>query len=149
MKPGFILLLLAVLAGAVLPLQAALNAKLGKAVINPIYGAWLTFVVGAVGLLVYLLVARVSFSTITHATTEHWSVWTGGLLGAFYVVSLIILVPKLGTALSFGIIVAGQMSFSLLFDHYGWWGVPVEPINWTKVLGVLLIIGGVLLIRSY
>lgn len=140
---------MAVLAGAVLPLQAALNAKLGKAVVHPIYGAWITFIVGALGLLLYLLVARVSFSTIQNAYTENWSVWTGGLLGAFYVVSLIILVPKLGTALSFGLIVAGQMSFSLLFDHYGWWGVPIQPINWTKVMGVVLIIGGVLLIRSY
>jgi transporter family-2 protein len=149
MKPTLLLIVLAVLAGAVLPLQAALNARLGKAVINPLYGAWLTFIVGAVGLLIYLLLARVSFATVQNAYTEHWSVWMGGLLGAFYVVSLIILVPKLGTALSFGLIVAGQMSFSLLFDHYGWWGVPVQPINWTKIMGVVLIIGGVLLIRSY
>lgn len=149
MKPTLFFIALAVVAGAALPIQAAINAKLGKAVVNPYLGTWLTFIIGAVGLLAYLLIARVPFSTVTNAYQEHWTVWTGGLLGAFYVASLIILIPKLGTALAFGLIVAGQMGLSLVLDHYGWWGVPIQAVNWQRIAGVVLIIGGVLLLRNY
>jgi transporter family-2 protein len=149
MKAIYFLILLAVLSGAVLPIQAALNTKVGKAVGDPIYAALISFIIGSVGLLIYSLITKVEFGQITQATSLHWSVWTAGLLGAFYVAAVIILVPKIGAALTFGLVVAGQLSFSLLLDHYGLLGLPVHAINWQRTMGIILIIGGVLLIRNY
>lgn len=141
-------ILLAIVAGVMVPIQAALNVKLGKAVNDPMYGAFLAFVVGTLGLLVYLLIARVDFGNIQATTSENWPMWLGGLCGAFFVAALIILTPKLGVALTLGLTVAGQMGFSLLVDHYGWWGTPVQEINWGKIGGVALIVGGVWLVQS-
>ena len=75
-------------------------------------------------------------------------IWLGGLCGAFFVGALIILTPRLGVALTLGLTVAGQMGFSLLVDHYGWFGTPVQEINWFKIGGVALIVGGVWLVQS-
>ena len=148
MKSIYLLSFIALLSGVVLPMQAVLNAKLGKTVGDPIYGALISFIIGGLGLLIYCLIVRVDFSQITQATSLNWLIWTGGLMGAFYVVAVIILVPKIGTALTFGLVIAGQMGFSLVMDHYGWFGAPIQPISWQKVMGVLLIIGGAILLRD-
>ncbi|MBV6654997.1 MAG: DMT family transporter [Mameliella sp.] len=149
MKAIYLLLILAVLSGAVLPIQAALNAKVGKAVGDPVYAALISFVIGSVGLFIYSLATKVDLAQINQATSLHWSVWTAGLLGAFYVAAVIILVPKIGAALTFGLVVAGQLSLSLIMDHYGLMGLSVHAINWQRLVGILCIVGGVLLIRSY
>jgi transporter family-2 protein len=77
-----------------------------------------------------------------------WFDWTAGLLGAFYVSSVIILVPRIGAALTFSLVVAGQLGFSLLMDHYGMFGMGSHPVNFLRLAGLGLIVFGVLLIRS-
>lgn len=149
MKPIIGFLSIAIIAGAVLPVQASLNAKMGRAVGDPVYAALISFVVGSFGLMLYALLAKVDLSQVSNAGSMHWSVWMAGLLGAFYVASVIILVPKIGVALTFGLIVTGQLGLSLILDHYGLLGLPVHAINWQRIAGILCIIGGVLLIRSY
>lgn len=139
---------LAIAAGMVVPIQAALNVKLGKAVGDPMYGAFLAFLVGTLGLLAYVLIARVDLSQIQGTSAESWTIWLGGLCGAFFVAALIILTPRLGVALTLGLTVAGQMGFSLLVDHYGWFGTPVQVISWPKIGGVLLIVAGVWMVQS-
>ncbi|UII34711.1 DMT family transporter [Fulvivirga ulvae] len=144
-----LLMFSAVIAGTVLPIQAALNGKMGKAVGDPVYATFISFVVGSVGLFAYIMFARTDLSGITYARQVSWSVWVAGLLGAFYVASVIILAPKLGVALTFGLIVAGQLGISLAMDHFGLLGIPVHTINWQRIVGILLIVSGVVLIRNF
>ena len=132
-----------------MPVQAALNVKLGKAVGDPMYGAFLAFLVGTLGLLALILFLRVDFGQVYTATSsESWIIWLGGFCGAFFVAALIILTPQLGVALTLGLTIAGQIGFSLLVDHYGWFGLPVQEVNLSKLGGALLIIGGVWLVQS-
>lgn len=149
MKPQILYLLVAITAGALLPLQAGLNIQLGKAVHQPIFAAFASFVVGSIGLLIYLLIIKFDFSTISQASTVSPVVWVSGFLGAFYVASVIILAPKLGVALTFSLVVAGQMIISLILDHFGLMHLPVKQINWQRVAGVVFLIAGVLLIRRF
>ena len=142
-------ILLALIAGILVPVQAALNVKLGKAVGDPMYGAFLAFLVGTLGLLALILFLRVDFGQVYTATSsESWIIWLGGFCGAFFVAALIILTPQLGVALTLGLTIAGQIGFSLLVDHYGWFGLPVQEVNLSKLGGALLIIGGVWLVQS-
>lgn len=140
---------LAFIAGAVLPIQVALNAKMGKAVHDPVYAAFISFVVGSIALFIYLLLTRVELNQITNASSVHWSVWLGGVLGGFYVAAVIVLLPQIGLALTFGLVVAGQLILSLFLDHFGLMGVPVHHINWQRIVGIVLIITGVVIIRKY
>ena len=141
--------LLAILAGAVLPVQAALNGKMGKAVGDPVYAAFISFVVGSIGLFLYLLATKTELSAISDAKGVDWSVWSAGILGAFYVACVIILAPQLGVALTFGLVITGQLAISLIIDHYGLLGIPVHTLNWQRIVGVLLVVGGVILIRKF
>lgn len=149
MKQQLICILFAILAGAVLPLQAGLNIQLGKSVHQPIFAAFASFLIGTIGLLIYLFVIKFDFASISNSKEVSPWVWTAGLLGAFYVAAVIILAPKLGTALTFSLVVAGQMAVSLVFDHYGLLGLPVKQINWQRLLGVAFLVAGVLLIRRF
>lgn len=145
----FVFLLVALVAGALLPFQAGLNAELGRAVKSPVYAALISFLVGTAGLILYLLAVRTDWSQWTEARNLSWYYWVGGLIGAFYVAAVIILAPKLGTALTFGLTVAGQMAVSLVLDHYGLLGLPENPVNWVRVLAIALIVGGVVMLRVY
>lgn len=143
-----LLLALMVLAGGMmLPVQAGMNARLGKGLSSPIWAAAVSFLVGAVGLVLYSFASRQQPEWGGIKSLPAW-VWIGGLLGAFYVTVSLIALPRLGAAFTFGLIVAGQLTISLLLDHFGILVHEVHPINWWRLLGVALIIGGVLLIRS-
>ncbi|GAB5473083.1 MAG: DMT family transporter [Maribacter sp.] len=149
MKSQLFFILLAIVAGAVLPIQAGLNVQLGKSVHQPIFAAFASFLIGTLGLLIYLFILKFDFSTIAQTKTVSPVVWIAGILGAFYVAAVIILAPKLGTALTFVLVVAGQMAVSLVLDHYGLLGLPVKQINWQRLLGVAFLVAGVLLIRRF
>ena len=142
-------ILLAFVAGGVLPIQAGLNVELGKSVQQPVFAAFASFLVGSIGLLIYLFMIKHDFSTTSNVKEVHWSVWMAGLLGAFYVAAVIILTPKLGTALTFALIVTGQMAISLIVDQFGFMGANVHHINWQRTAGVVLLIAGVILIRKF
>lgn len=149
MKSQLFFILLAIVAGAVLPLQAGLNVQLGKSVHQPIFAAFASFLIGTIGLLIYLFALKFDFSTIIQTKSVSPVVWIAGILGAFYVAAVIILAPRLGVALTFVLVVAGQMVVSLVLDHYGLLGLPVKQINWQRLVGVLFLVAGVLLIRRF
>lgn len=145
----YIFMFLALLAGCILPIQASINAKLGSYLKTPLMAALINFLVGLLILLFFVIGSRTP-NNIYQAIKEAPAFsWIGGLLGATYVTSIIFLVPRLGAALSFGLIVAGQLIFSLVIDHYGIFGVPTQGINAGKVAGVVLIIAGVIMIRKF
>ncbi len=142
------MIFLAIVSGAVLPIQAALNGKMGRAVGDPVYAALISFVVGSIGLLGYVAISKTVLSSIVEAKNVSWTVWSAGILGGFYVACVIILAPRLGVAMTFALVVTGQLVVSLVLDHYGWIGIPVREINLFKILGILLIIAGVVIMRS-
>ncbi len=120
----------------------------GRVLKSTVSASIVSFVVGLIALIVYAFITRMPFGNLREGLTLPWYYWMGGILGAVYVYGLIVLTPRLGVALTFGLTVAAQMTFSLVMDHYGWLDVPVSPISWYRVLGVLMIITGVVLIRT-
>ncbi len=144
-----ILLFIALVAGMLAPLQAGLNGKMGRAIESPVYAALISFAVGTLVLFFYALATRVDLTNIRHATDTHWSVWSAGFLGAFYVTATIILTPRLGATLTFGLVVAGQLVMATLMDHFGLLGVSVQSLSWQRLAGIALITAGVILIRKF
>lgn len=143
-----LLFLMAVVAGAMLAVQAGLNSGMGKAVNSAVYGALISFVTGGIALFAYCLATGVPLGNLRRAFDLPWFYWLGGVLGGFYVFAIIVLAPRLGVAVTIGLTVAGQMIFSLVIDHYGLLGIPSQSVNWMRVVGIAAIIGGVVLLRS-
>jgi transporter family-2 protein len=142
-------LVLAVLCGVALAVQASLNARMAQAAGNPVWGALISFVTGGGVLLAVALLSRTPFSLAGTVREAPGYTWLAGLLGAFYVATAAVILPRLGPALTFGLVIGGQMLLAVLLDHFGWLGVPVREISLGRVLGVVLVIAGVILIRRF
>ncbi|MFN3418595.1 MAG: DMT family transporter [Pyrinomonadaceae bacterium] len=142
-------ILLALLAGATLPTQAAVNNRMALTIGNPILAALISFLIGTLSLLIYIFATGTSISGLSLARTAPPVAWIGGLIGAFFVASTVALVPKLGVAMTFSLVIAGQMIVTLIIDHFGILGVPVREISIPRIIGMLMIIAGVVLIRRF
>jgi bacterial/archaeal transporter family-2 protein len=138
-------MLFALLAGAMLPIQFGINAQLAEWLGGSIRAAFVSFVVGATALLVAVLFAARGWPD--RAGDAPWWVWTGGLLGAFYVLGSIVSAPRLGAATLVALILAGQALASLAVDHFGWVGFEEQPVTLLRVVGMLVLAGGVALVR--
>lgn len=141
-------ILLAFAAGAILPLQAGLNARLGKAGNSAVHASAISFLVGLAGLLIYLIITQQQVS-VAGLKAAPWYVWAGGLLGAFYVTVIVVAFPHLGPSLTFGLIIAGQLLISALLEHFNILVNQASPINLYKLLGFALIIVGVIIIKKH
>lgn len=147
MNPSAALAILAVvLAGGATALQAPTNARLMTAVGSPVNAAFVSFAVGTavLGLMALMFQTRPDLAA---AKGLPWYAWIGGVYGVIFVIAATWAVPRMGVATTIILMVAGQLIVSLVLDHFGTFGVPRQPISWSRVGGVALVIGGVLLAR--
>lgn len=80
------------------------------------------------------------------ARSDAWA-WSGGFFGALYIAISILLMRRIGTASFIAFFVAGQMIASLLFDHFGAFGVAPQALDGRRALGAALLVAGVALLR--
>jgi len=142
-------LLLAIAAGAVLPFQIGINAQLAHWLGSPIRAAFVSFLVGTIALFVITLFIRKALPSTARLGDIPWWVWLGGLLGAFYVGGAIVSAPKLGAATLTAAVVAGQSLASIFVDRFGWVGFEEHPLSPGRALGMVLVVGGVALVRFF
>jgi transporter family-2 protein len=94
------------------------------------------------------LLVRAPFPSSAEVARAPWWLWTGGILGSFYIVTTIVALPRLGGALTFALIVAGQMFVALLIDQIGLFGIDKTPLSATRVAGAVMLVAAVVLIRK-
>jgi len=78
-----------------------------------------------------------------------WWVWTGGLLGAFYVFASVILTPRLGAATTVALILTGQVLASIAIDHFGLFRVAAQGATPLRLLGAILTVAGVFFVQKF
>lgn len=149
MTRTIVYMLMAVLAGAMMPTQAATNNKMAGVVDSPLIASLISFLVGTLAIAIYMAVTGTSFGNLASAKDAPPIAWIGGLFGAFFVVATVMLVPRIGVALTFSLVIAGQMLVTLVIDHYGLLGIDVRPVSWARIAGIVLITLGVVLIRRF
>ena len=138
-------LLLTVVAGGLIALQAPINSMLGKSV-GTFAAASVSFMVGTVALVLITVLIGGGFGDVGEARHLSWYYLSGGALGAVYVTTALVAVRSLGAGGVVAATIAGQLSLSLLIDQLGILGVAERAITWERVLGVLLLALGTLLI---
>jgi len=134
--------------GAIVPLQATINATLRTHLPSPMQAALISFAVGTLALLLYVIAERSPWPTAAAVADVPWWGWIGGVLGAFFVFSSLVVVPKLGAAAMLAIIVAGQMTSSLLMDHFGVLGLAQQAITPIRLLGAGMVVAGAIVLMS-
>ncbi|MGI4791755.1 MAG: DMT family transporter [Janthinobacterium lividum] len=143
-----VIILLLMLGGIGLTLQAAVNARLREAVGAPVLSALISFLVGAVPLGILAALGAFGRGRMPDLSSNPWWIWIGGLFGAFYVTLAVIGVPRVGAAVVISCAVFGQMAAALVLDSFGWLGVPRAPLSGWRIVGGILVVTGVLLIQQ-
>lgn len=138
---------LAVAAGFGIVVQQVFNATLRHALGSASWSGLVSYAVGLLCMICLVLVLRDPIPSAGLAARVPWWAWTGGVFGAIFIGSAIVLVPHLGAVAFIALLVAGQMLASLAFDHFGWLGLAQRPLDLPRVVGVALLVGGVVLIR--
>lgn len=145
----YILWFFTLIVGALMPVQAILNTRLGRQIGGPLMGSLMSFCVGLICLLVLNLASNYSAVVqLKPATTSPWYIWLGGVLGAIFVGYITWVNQRQGVALTFALVVSGQIFVSLLIDHYGLLGSAIRTITLEKIAGAVLIIAGLILIKK-
>jgi transporter family-2 protein len=121
--------------------QAAVMGKLGDRV--GIFGAvaFSTMISAAIGVTALLVVSR-SFSGIGAAARQPLWLWTGGMLSAFIILAITVGPPRIGVAATIALVITGNLAMAALIDRYGLLGQKSIPLNWPRVLGILLLAAG-------
>ena len=144
------LVLLAVLAGSLIPLQSCLNARLRGPLGGPFPAALVSFSAGLIALFAACIVTRVPWPTAEAARQIPWWGWIGGgLCGAVFVSANVLLTPRLGVTTSLVAALAGQLAASILMDHFGVLGLASRPATPARIGGLALILAGVWLVRRF
>lgn len=138
------LYILTMLLGVVLAVHLSMNGKVGSVLNNPRVGNALFWCIGAVGALAIGLTGWQS-GALGPLKDVHPILLTAGVLGACLVFAIAWLIPQVGAGPVMITLLAGQVLGGLLMSHYGWLGSPVQPITFTKIAGVAVMIGGVVL----
>lgn len=140
-------MLFAVAAGISLVVQQALNANLRTALNSAAWSGFMSYFLGVLCMAALALLMRDPVPSVATAARIPWFAWSGGLFGAIFIGLGIFLVPRLGAATFFALLIAGQMLGSVAFDHFGVLGVPVHPVSAVRIAGAALLVAGVVLIR--
>lgn len=133
-------------AGMMNAIQAPTNASLVGSAGSPLNAALISFAVGTAVLLVLALAMRVKPDLAAMRGLPWWA-WMGGVYGAFFVTVAAFATPRLGVAFVITLMIAGQLTMSIILDHVGAFGVAERPVSLPRLLGVALVFAGVILVR--
>jgi len=141
--------LLALLAGAALPIQVGLNGELARWVDSPVRAALISVAISTLALGVLTLVAFRGWPSLGKLSGVPWWAWLGGLLGAFYVGGSIVTGPQIGAVAFVAAVVSGQVIASVVLDEFGWVGFAERAITPGRIVGLGFVAAGVALVRIF
>ncbi|MEV4457568.1 DMT family transporter [Microbispora sp. NPDC049633] len=144
-------ILLGIVAGAVLPVQGAVNAALRADIHEPVTTAMISFIVAtitiAVVLIVLLATRRTPRPRLGGLRTMPWWGWLGGACAAAYVTATFTLIPAIGAATTVALTVTGQQLASAVIDNHGLLRLPRRPLTAPRMSGLALLIAGSVLVQ--
>lgn len=140
--PSVLLPLLAIISGFAVTLQGQFMGLLDRA-LGTKESVFLTYASGGALIGLFFLVTG---ATRLRAPGLPWYAYTTGVLGLIIVATIGFVIPRLGAARGFTLILASQFLLAALIDHFGLFGADVRPLDLSKATGLAVMLGGVWLV---
>ncbi|MDE0520530.1 MAG: DMT family transporter [Boseongicola sp.] len=141
---GFMLAAIAV--GAMITVQPPMNAIISRHVGSAFVATSISILVAFLCSLLVVAVSGVGRVAPATLAAIPWWAYLGGVVGAIFVGSGVVLAPATGALAFFVCIVAGQLVGSTIVDHYGAFGMAVREISLSRLAGVILVLAGAVLV---
>ena len=142
----FFLYLLALGAGVSVVTQQILNGSLRTALASPAWAGLVSYAGGLITMIVAVIALGERVPSWKTAVDVPW--YASGVFGAAFILLAILLLPSLGAATLFALVIAGQVLAAVTLDHFGAFGLTPHPIGAARLAGAVLLIAGVVLIRD-
>lgn len=142
------LYLLALGAGVCVVTQQLLNSNLRTALNSPAWAGLISYAGGLLTMIVAVIALGERAPSWKTMADVPWYAWSGGLFGGAFILLAIALLPSLGAATLFALVIAGQVLAAVTLDHFGALGLTPHPISAARLAGAALLIAGVVLIRE-
>lgn len=142
-----VLILLAFLTGALVPLQLTFNSQLGGVTRNAFTASLIVFFIGSIVLTLVVAITKPALPSLDDMLNAPLTIWLGGLIATVYIIAIVVLTPKLGVGMTTSLILVGQLITAILLDHFGAFGATQHSLNLWRVLGVVLMVTGVVAIK--
>ncbi|GAB2469924.1 DMT family transporter [Luteococcus sediminum] len=138
-----------VVAGMMSAAQTSINGRLGVLVDSPRASALVSFCIGTLALVLLNLAlsSRPKLEVPAGERGNPWWMWTGGLLGALYVMVNAALAPTIGTGMTIVLSLLGMTLASVVVDRFGLLHNPPRPVGPIRLVGLLVLVAGVAMIR--
>ena len=137
-------LIFSIIAGAAMSVQGVMNTRLGERIGTMEANALVQCSAAALSLLVLLFYRTGSFSALGGTPKLYW---LGGVLGLVITVTVMLGIGRLSPTVAISVILISQLLVAALIDAFGWMGSEKVAFGWTKLAGLALMIGGVLLLK--
>ena len=128
--------------------QAGINASLSKKLGGSLRAGMTNFIVGGIVLVLAVVLFNLRGRTQPLADVPWWN-WLGGIFGALFVMTGILVAPRIGATLLFALLICGQVVASVIVDWQGWFGYEPRPVHLGRIIGVLCVIAGVALVSAF
>ena len=135
-------------AGVSVATQQVLNGSLRTALGSPAWAGLASYAGGLVTMIVAVIALREGVPSWKTIVDVPWYAWSGGVFGGAFILLAILLLPTLGAATLFALVIAGQVLAAITLDHFGAFGLTPHPIGTARLVGAALLIAGVVLIRD-
>ncbi|PNZ67076.1 DMT family transporter [Staphylococcus croceilyticus] len=143
------LFILGIVAGMMVPIQTSINSRLGRYTESSFYASTISFFVGTIFLFILNVIFNTQMFTSSfyagHSFNYHW--WVGGLLGVCFLTGNLLLLPRLGAALTVVMTVAGQIIMGVVIDTFGLLGASHHTFTFFKGVGIVILFFGILLMN--
>lgn len=136
---------LMLVAGVGIPIMAALNSGLGVKLGSSALATVVLFFVGLIISLTYLLTAE-GLPTQLFQRNIAWYFYAGGLLVAFYTLSITWVSPRYGVGNAVSFVLLGQLIAISVIDHLGLFNAQQATMDSNRAIGLIMMVIGVFLV---
>ncbi len=143
-----VVVLLAILAGALAPLQSA-NAELFKFWQQPLWTVGWVYLSGLSGVLLLQLLFRQAVPATQAVHAAPWWAWMGGIASIATTIISLMYAQKLGSGMFTGLTLTASIIVSIVLDQMGWLGFKQHAASPLRIAGGALMVGGVWLVSKF
>jgi bacterial/archaeal transporter family-2 protein len=136
-------LIIAIISGALMSIQGVLNTGVTKQTSIWVSSSFVQFTAFVVCLAAWFISGRESsFGALFRIDNKYMLL--GGVIGAFITYTVVKSIGTLGPAKAIMLIVTSQLIMAYAIELFGIFGAERVRFEWRKLIGLVLIIGGII-----
>ena len=140
MQSIIVIIFVGLVGGMAVGLQAPMSSMISQR-LGVLESIFIIHLGGAIAVLIPMLI----FGTgkISNWRTVPWYALVAGAFGLVVIFSMSYMIPRIGVATALIILLAGQIFIGSILDHFGLLGAAVRPLDFTRILGLGVVLAGV------